>query len=93
MNLLDIGDKMSEKLILAKAKANEITDSGACGGAVSSIFQYLLANDLVDGVLTLNKGDDVYDGIPRLLTSPEEVIETCGSLHCAPTMVGDLISD
>ena len=35
MNLLDIGDKMSEKLILAKAKANEITDSGACGGAVS----------------------------------------------------------
>ena len=79
--------------MLAKAKANEITDSGACGGAVSSIFQYLLANDLVDGVLTLNKGDDVYDGIPRLLTSPEEVIETCGSLHCAPTMVGDLISD
>ena len=93
MSLLDIGDKMSEKLILAKSKANEITDSGACGGAVSSIFQYLLANELVDGVLTLNKGVDVYDGVPRLLTSAEEVIETCGSLHCAPTMVSDLISD
>lgn len=92
-NLLDIGDKMSEKLILAKSKANEITDSGACGGAVSSIFQYLLANEIVDGVLTLNKGIDVYDGVPRLLTSAEEVIETCGSLHCAPTMVSDLISD
>ncbi len=90
---LDIGDKMSEKFILAKSKENEITDSGACGGAVSSIFQYLLANELVDGVLTLNKGIDVYDGVPRLLTSAEEVIETCGSLHCAPTMVSDLISD
>ena len=93
MSLLDIGDKMSEKFILAKSKANEITDSGACGGAVSSIFQYLLANEIVDGVLTLNKGVDVYDGVPRLLTSAEEVIETCGSLHCAPTMVSDLISD
>ena len=27
MNLLDIGDKMSEKFILAKAKANEIKTS------------------------------------------------------------------
>ena len=72
---------MSEKFILAKSKENEITDSGACGGAVSSIFQYLLANELVDGVLTLNKGIDVYDGVPKLLTSAEEVIETCGSLH------------
>ena len=84
---------MSERFILAKSKENEITDSGACGGAVSSIFQYLLANELVDGVLTLNKGIDVYDGVPRLLTSAEKVIETCGSLHCAPTMVSDLISD
>ena len=69
---------MEGNYVLAKSKENEITDSGACGGAVSSIFQYLLANELVDGVLTLNKGEDVYDGIPRLLTDPAEVIETCG---------------
>lgn len=83
---------MSENYVLAKSSEAAITENGACGGAVSSIFQYLLANDIVDGVLTLSKGEDVYDGIPRFVTDPVEILETCGSLHCAPTMVADLVS-
>ncbi len=83
---------MSGNYVLAKSNENLINEYGACGGAVSSIFQYLLANDVVDGVLTLSKGEDIYDGIPRLVTDAGEILETCGSLHCAPTMVSDLIS-
>lgn len=83
---------MSSKYILAKSKNQEILEGGACGGAVSSIFQYLLENELVDGVLTLRAEEDIYDGIPTLITDSSEIPETCGSLHCAPTMIGDLIS-
>ncbi|MCK9152536.1 Coenzyme F420 hydrogenase/dehydrogenase, beta subunit C-terminal domain [Methanobacterium alcaliphilum] len=83
---------MSSKYILARAKDEKIRENGACGGAVSGLFQYLLDEKEIDGILTLTKGEDVYDGIPALITESSEIIETCGSLHCAPTMVGDLIS-
>lgn len=83
---------MSEQYILAKGKSEEISSNGTCGGAVSAIFQYLLDQEIVEGVLTLIKGEDIYDGIPTVLTEVSDILETCGSLHCAPTMVGDLIS-
>lgn len=83
---------MKSQFLLVKARDEEIAEKGECGGAVSALFKYLLDQDLVDGVLTLIRGDDVYDGIPTLLENSEDIVETCGSLHCAPTMFGDLIS-
>jgi len=83
---------MNAEYVLARAKDEVIVENGACGGAVSALFQYLLDKNLVDGILTLTRSEDIYDGIPTLLTDSSEIIDTCGSLHCAPTMVGDLIS-
>ncbi len=83
---------MESQFLLAKAKDEELAEKGECGGAVSALFKYLLDQQLVDGVLTLTRGDDVYDGIPTLVENSEDIVETCGSLHCAPTMFGDLIS-
>ena len=77
--------------ILAKSKDDAIHEAGECGGAVTSIFKYLLDNDIVDGVLALRPEEDVYDGIPTLITDSDDLISTAGSYHCAPTMVGDLI--
>lgn len=79
------------KYILAKSKDSQIHKAGECGGAVTSIFKYLLENNLVDAVLALKPGDDVYDGVPTLVTDPEDLINTAGSYHCAPTLAGDLI--
>ena len=83
---------MESQFLLAKAKDEEIATKGECGGAVSALFKYLLDQDLVDGVLTLTRGEDIYDGIPILVEDSKDIISTCGSLHCAPTMFGDLIS-
>ena len=80
------------KYILARATDEEIQKRGECGGAVTAIFKYMLDEGIVDGVLTLERGDDIYDGIPILLEDSDEIVSTCGSLHCAPTMFGDLIS-
>lgn len=77
--------------ILAKSKNDEILKAGECGGAVTSIFKYLLDEKIVDGVLALKPVDDVYDAIPTFITNSEDLLETAGSYHCAPTMVGDLI--
>lgn len=77
--------------ILAKSNNENILKAGECGGAVTSIFKYLLDEGIVDGVCTLRPQDDVYDGIPTFITNSEDLIETAGSYHCAPTMVGDLI--
>ena len=77
--------------VLAKSQNDEILKAGECGGAVTSIFKYLLDEEIVDGVLALKPVDDVYDGIPTFITDSDDLIETAGSYHCAPTMVGDLI--
>ncbi|MEN6291369.1 MAG: Coenzyme F420 hydrogenase/dehydrogenase, beta subunit C-terminal domain, partial [Methanobacterium sp.] len=82
---------MNPEYLLARSKNHEILDEGECGGAVSSIFQYLLDKELVEGVLTLTRGEDIYEGIPSLIEESEDVLKTCGSLHCAPTMFGDII--
>ena len=77
--------------VLARSKNSDILEAGECGGAVTSIFKYLLDEGLVDGVLALSPGDDIYDGVPTFVTNSDDLISTAGSYHCAPTMFGDLI--
>lgn len=60
----------------------EIADSGECGGAVTSILKFLLEEGIVDAVLAVQKGSDLYDAVPSLITDPEKIIESAGSLHC-----------
>ena len=55
---------MSSNYILARSKDEEILKKAAVGGAVTGILQYLLDNNIIDGVLTLKPEDDIYDGIP-----------------------------
>ena len=45
---------MSSNYILARSKDEEILKKAAVGGAVTGILQYLLDNNIIDGVLTLN---------------------------------------
>lgn len=60
----------------------EIADSGECGGAVTSIMKFLLEEGIVDAVLAVKRGADLYDAVPTLITDPEKIIESAGSLHC-----------
>ena len=77
--------------VLAKSQDDEIHKAGECGGAVTSIFKYLLDEGVVDGVLAIKPCDDVYDGVPTFITDSQDLLGTAGSYHCAPTMVGDII--
>jgi len=81
------------KFLEIRSKNKDICTLGECGGSITSILQYLLETKVVDGVLNIKKYDDIYDGVPVFITDPKEILETAGSLHCAPTMVADLISE
>lgn len=55
---------------------------GECGGALTAIMKFLLNEDIVDAVLAVKPGADLYDAVPSLISDPAEVIESAGSLHC-----------
>ncbi|NYB27541.1 MAG: Coenzyme F420 hydrogenase/dehydrogenase, beta subunit C-terminal domain [Methanobacteriaceae archaeon] len=69
----------------------EIAESGECGGAVTSVLKFLLEEGIVDAVLAVKKGLDLYDAVPTLITDPDKVIESAGSLHCGTLNIGKTI--
>lgn len=81
-----------EKYLQVKATNPEILEKAENGGAVTSLLKFLLESNIVEGVLNIKKEKDVYDGIPTFTTDADELIETAGSLHCAPTMISDIIA-
>ena len=81
-----------EKYLQVKATNPEILEKAENGGAVTSLLKFLLESNTVEGVLNIKKEKDVYDGIPTFTTDADELIKTAGSLHCAPTMISDIIA-
>ena len=61
--------------------------NGECGGAVSSILKFLLEKKIVDMVLTVRKGADIYDAVPVFITDPAEIDSCAGSLHCGTLLL------
>ena len=64
---------------------------GECGGAVTSILKYLLDSKIVDGVLTVQKGLDIFDAVPVVITDSADLAKTAGSLHCGTLLLPKLI--
>jgi len=74
---------MKGNMYLARSSDDEIFKKSEYGGAVTSLLKFALESKMVDAVLAIKARDgNRYDGIPILITDPEAVIETAGSLHC-----------
>jgi formate dehydrogenase subunit beta len=78
-----MGDGMSAKgdLVLAWAIDALVREEGESGGAVTALLRFALAEGMVDAVLGVKKGADIYDARPVLITDPDEVVETAGSIY------------
>lgn len=68
-------------LIYVQASDPVIQKNGESGGAVTALLKFALEEGIVDAVLAVKRGIDVYDARPVLITDPEEVIETAGSVY------------
>lgn len=74
---------MKGDMYLAQSSDDAILKKSEHGGVVTSLLKFALESKMVDGVLAIKARDgNRYDGVPMLITDPEAVIETAGSLHC-----------
>ncbi|MFY9507286.1 MAG: Coenzyme F420 hydrogenase/dehydrogenase, beta subunit C-terminal domain [Candidatus Methanoculleus thermohydrogenotrophicum] len=68
-------------------------ERGECGGAVTALLTHALRSGMVDAVLAVKKGQDIYDAVPVFITDPDEIAETAGSLHCGTLLLSKLIKN
>jgi formate dehydrogenase subunit beta len=78
-------------MVYAWTTSPDIAKVAECGGAVTGLLKFALENDIVDGVLAVKKGVDLYDAVPTLITDPAEIAQTAGSLHCGTLLLSKLI--
>jgi formate dehydrogenase (coenzyme F420) beta subunit len=69
----------------------EIAKKAECGGAVTTLLKYALENKMVDAVLAVQRGSDIYDAVPTLITDPKKLAGTAGSLHCGTLLMSKVI--
>jgi formate dehydrogenase (coenzyme F420) beta subunit len=81
------------EMVYAWAADADILKKGECGGAITALQQFALKSGMVDAVLAVKKGADVYDAVPTLITNPAEVAQTAGSLHCGTLLLSKVVKD
>jgi formate dehydrogenase subunit beta len=85
---------MKGDMYLARSSDDEILKKAEYGGAVTSLLKFALESKMVDAVLAVKARDgDRYDGVPVLITDPEAVIETAGSLHCVSPNIARFLKE
>lgn len=84
---VNVGDKC-----YAYSANADIKEKGEYGGVVTTIMKYLLENNIVDAVVAVEEGCDIYDAVPCLITDPEDVIKSAGSIHCGTLNLAKFVS-
>jgi len=85
---------MKGDMYLVRSSDDEILKKSEHGGAVTSLLKFALESKMVDAVLAVKARDgDRYDGVPVLITDPEAVIETAGSLHCVSPNIARFLKE
>ena len=79
-------------LFYAYSANDAIKEKGEYGGAVTTIMKYLLEEGIVDAVVAVEEAADLYDAKPILITDPEDVIKSAGSLHCGTLNLAKFVS-
>jgi formate dehydrogenase subunit beta len=68
-----------------------IAEKAELGGAVTGLWKYALEKKIVDAVFVVKRGADIYDAVPTLITNPEDLKNTAGSLHCGTLLMSKLV--
>jgi formate dehydrogenase subunit beta len=78
-------------MVYAWTTEDQIAQKAECGGAVTGLLKYALTNKMVDAVLAVQKGQDIYDAVPTVVTDPKELVGTAGSLHCGTLLIAKVV--
>ena len=77
-------------MIYAWASDPKLRKRGESGGAITALLKFALEEGIVDAVLGVRRGLDLYDARPVLITDPVEVEETAGSIHGGTLLLSKL---
>lgn len=81
-------------MYIAQSSKEDLLQKGEHGGAVTAILQSALKTNRVDGVVVVKAKDgDRFDGIPVLITNPEELTQTAGALHSSSPNIPHFITE
>ncbi len=69
----------------------DIKKKAELGGAVTALWKYALESKMIDAVLAVRKGTDLYDAQPVIVTDPKALAGTAGSLHCGTLLLPKLV--
>ena len=75
--MIQIGDKF-----YSNAADPIMAEKGESGGSLTALYKFLLEEGIVDAVLAVKSGADIYDAVPVLIDNPKDLIESAGALHC-----------
>jgi formate dehydrogenase subunit beta len=64
-----------------------------CGGAVTGLLKYALETKMVDAVIGVKRGYDLYDAVPTIVSNPKDIVNTAGSLHCGTLLVSKVLKN
>jgi len=78
-------------MLYAWTNDSEIQKKAELGGAVTSLWKYALESKIVDAILAIKKGTDLYDAQPILINDPVQLKDTAGSLHCGTLLIPKLV--
>lgn len=77
-------------MLYAWTSDKAIAEKAELGGAVTGLWKYALDNKIVDAVLAVKKGVDLYDAVPVIITDSKDLKDTAGSLHCGTLLLAKL---
>jgi formate dehydrogenase subunit beta len=85
---------MKGDMYLAWSSDDEVVKRADSGGVITSLLKFALDSKRVDAVLAVKARDgNRYDGIPVLVSDPEEIIGTAGALHCVSVNIPRCIKE
>jgi len=85
---------MKGNMYIAYSSDKEMVEKAEHGGVVTALLKFALDSKRADAVLAIKARDgNRYDGIPVLITEPEGVLETAGSLHCASPNIARFLKE
>ena len=69
------------EIVAVRAKDGEILEKGQDGGAVTALMKCALDNNILDGVVSVKEGDNLWEPIPTLSKSKEDLIKAIGTYY------------
>jgi len=85
---------MKGDMYIARSSDKGILEKAEHGGVVTSLLKFALESKGVDAVVAVKARDgNRYDGIPVLITEPEKVMETSGTLHCVSPNIARFLKE